>query len=135
VFDMKEQGPPSACDLVRRPAGPPAARVATALHACLARPAKMIGTTRLKGASMFVRRLSPQEDKLDLTRLRGDELDGLVRYLGALVGAAHRRGATSVPREPWTRAERAGVVERAILLAGAHEAAYLALCDLARAER
>jgi hypothetical protein len=81
---------------------------------------------------MFVRRLSPQEDKLDLTKLRSEDLDPLARHLGALLGAAHRRGAKRVPRKPWSDEDRALLLGRAIGLAGIHEALYLAYCDLVR---
>jgi hypothetical protein len=79
---------------------------------------------------MFVRRLSPQEDKLELTKLRDDDLNSLATYLGALVGAAHRRGARKLPPKPWSEAECDGVIDRAIAIAGIHEATYLALCKL-----
>ena len=49
----------------------------------------------------------------------------------ALVGRAHARGATKRPRKAWTEEERAGIIDRAIAIAGIHEATYLALCKLA----
>ncbi len=132
VFDMKAQGTPSAACLVRPPRLEPAERVATAIGACLARPPRMVGVTRIRGESMFVRRLMPQEDKLDLGRLADVDLDPLARHLGALLGAAHRRGAKRLARRPWNAEERAGIVARAITLAGAHESVYLAYCDKVR---
>jgi uncharacterized protein (DUF2252 family) len=135
VFDMKEQGVPSATVLLGRPPKKwrlsPAQRVVTAYRSCVARPAWLLGTTTLGDLSMFVRRLSPQEDKLDLAKIRDADLDSLALYLGALVGRAHARGATKRPRKEWTAGERAGIVERAISIAGIHEATYLALCRLA----
>ena len=132
VFDMKEQGTPSSACLVRPPRLEPAERVCTALHSCIAQPPRMIGTTRLRGASMFVRRLAPQEDKLDLTRLGSDDLEPLAVYLGALLGAAHRRGAKRMPKKPWRQEDHATLLAHAIALAGIHEAMYLAYCDLVR---
>jgi hypothetical protein len=88
----------------------------------------MLGTTDLDDFSLFVRRLLPQEDKLDLTHLQATELPDLARHLGALLGSAHRRGAVRTPATPWTAAERATLTEHAIVIAGLHEAAYLALC-------
>jgi uncharacterized protein (DUF2252 family) len=132
IFDMKEEGTPSAACLVRPPRLEPAERVEAGLQACLAQPPRMAGTTRLRGASMFVRRLTPQEDKLDLTRLQSDDLEGLARHLGALLGAAHRRGARRVPTKPWSAKDRAIVLAHAIGLAGVHEAMYLAYCALVR---
>jgi uncharacterized protein (DUF2252 family) len=132
IFDMKEQGTPSAACLVRPPRIEPAERVCTAIRACVARPPRMIGETRLRGESMFVRRLAPQEDKLDLTRLGSDDLEPLARDLGALLGAAHRRGARRAPKEPWSPRDCERLRERAIALAGLHEAMYLAYCGLVR---
>jgi uncharacterized protein (DUF2252 family) len=135
VFDMKEQGVPSATILLGRPPKKwrmlPAQRVVTAYRACVARPAWLLGTSTLGDLSMFVRRLSPQEDKLDLGKLRDPDLDSLAVYLGALVGRAHARGATKQPRKEWSEGDRTALVERAISVAGIHEATYLALCKLA----
>jgi uncharacterized protein (DUF2252 family) len=132
VFDMKAQDAPSAACLVRPPALAPAERVVTAIEACLASPPRMIGTTKLRGESMFVRRLTPQEDKLDLVKLASDDLAPLARHLGALLGVAHRRGAKRPSKRPWTDADRAGLCARAIALAGMHESMYLAYCDQVR---
>jgi hypothetical protein len=92
----------------------------------------MLGTTRLGQRSMLVRRLSPQEDKLDLGSLRSVDLEPLARYLGALAGAAHRRGEGDARGEPWTEAQRETIVDRAIVLAALHEGAYLAMCKATR---
>jgi uncharacterized protein (DUF2252 family) len=132
IFDMKSQGAPSSACLVRPPRLEPAERVSAAIEACLARPPRMIGATRLRGESMFVRRLMPQEDKLDLATLPEADLEPLARHLGALLGAAHRRGAKRPPRRPWTEDEHAGLLARAIALAGMHESMYLAYCDQVR---
>ncbi|HEY4015314.1 MAG TPA: DUF2252 family protein [Polyangiaceae bacterium] len=132
VFDMKEEGAPSASSVARAPDLSPADRVTTAIRACLAQPPRMIGASRLRGSSMFVRRLTPQEDKLDLLSLRPEDLEPLARHLGVLLGAAHRRGATRMPKKAWTAGDAALLRAHAISLAGIHEATYLAYCDLAR---
>jgi uncharacterized protein (DUF2252 family) len=132
IFDMKEEGNPSAACLLKPPKLEPAERVATGLRACVSHPPRMIGTTRLRGSSMFVRRLAPQEDKLDWTTLREEDLEPLARHLGALLGGAHRRGAKRLPARPWTEAERARLLGHAISFAGIHEAMYLAYCELVR---
>jgi uncharacterized protein (DUF2252 family) len=132
IFDMKEEDAPSAACLVKPPRLEPAERVATGLRACVSHPPRMIGTTRLRGSSMFVRRLAPQEDKLDWTTLREGDLVPLARHLGALLGAAHRRGAKRIPGKPWTAADRGRLLGNAISLAGIHEAMYLAYCELVR---
>lgn len=131
IFDMKEQGDPSASELVKPPKMKPADRVVQAFRACVERPPRMIGTTKLAGHSMFVRKLTPQEDKLNLRRLRGADLPALATYLGGLLGAAHRRGATKVKRK-WSKSDIALVRDHAIYLAGVHEAVYLSLCERMR---
>ena len=80
---------------------------------------------------MLVRRLTPQEDRLDLHTFPSRELDALARLLGALVGRLHARGATHAPKRSWTAADRTHLVDSAARLAGIHEAAYLAFCRLA----
>jgi uncharacterized protein (DUF2252 family) len=132
IFDMKSQGTASAARLVAATDLSPAERVCAALDACLVRPPQMVDAVRLRRESMFVRRLAPQEDKLELAELAPSELEPLVRHLGSQLGQAHRRGVTRAPKEVWTQAERAGLLNRAVALAGAHEAMYLAYCDLLR---
>jgi uncharacterized protein (DUF2252 family) len=132
IFDMKAEDTPSAACLVKPPRLEPAERVIAALQACVARPPRMTGTTRLRGESLFVRRLAPQEDKLDLTKLSSEDLEPLARHLGALLGAAHRRGARRPPKKPWSARDRALILAHAIALAGVHESMYLAYCALVR---
>jgi uncharacterized protein (DUF2252 family) len=106
IFDLKEQGAPSAAELLGAPREleelAPAARVVTALEACVERPPRMVAATKLTGASMLARKLTPQEDKLNLRRLDRADLPELACYLGALldegaadavVGVGPRRGA------------------------------------------
>jgi uncharacterized protein (DUF2252 family) len=132
IFDMKEEGSPAAARVMTGPRLEPAERVCEAVRACVARPPRMMGQTRLRGSSMFVRRLTPQEDKLDLQALHTADLMPLARYLGALLGSAHRRGAKRLPKKPWTTEECERLLAKSIALAGAHEAAYLAYCELVR---
>jgi uncharacterized protein (DUF2252 family) len=131
LFDMKEEGRPAAEPLLGLPELEPAERVVAGARACLEAPPRMMGTTRLAGVPMFVRRLAPQEDKLDLTRIAKGELLGLSSYLGALMGRAHRHGAKSAGKDAWSQDEQEALIERAITLAGVHEAAYLAFCKCA----
>jgi uncharacterized protein (DUF2252 family) len=132
IFDMKSQGAASAARLVAATDLAPGERVCAALDACLARPPRMVGAIRLRRESMFVRRLAPQEDKIELAQLAASELEPLVRHLGWQLGQAHRRGVTRPPKKAWTEGERAGLLNRAVALAGAHEAMYLAYCDLVK---
>ena len=128
VFDMKAEGAPSAQALLGAPQEQPAERVRAATEKCLAHPPRMTGTTDLDELSLFVRRLLPQEDKLDLLHLRADELPALARHLGALLWRAHALGAKSIPDQSWTAAELGALTDHAIVVAGLHEAAYLAMC-------
>jgi uncharacterized protein (DUF2252 family) len=128
IFDMKEQGVPALSVLCGKPRMAPAARVLSGVEACVPRPPRMAGTTKLDGLSMFARRLAPQEDKLDMVSIAPAELGAIAAYLGSLLGRAHRRGATKVPANPWTRAEQDALLNRAVIMAGIHEAAYLAMC-------
>jgi uncharacterized protein (DUF2252 family) len=130
IFDMKEQGTPAPSVLLRVPKMAPAERVFTGVEACVPRRPRMTGTTKLNGLSMFVRRLAPQEDKLDLVRIAPAELGAIAAFLGSVLGRAHRRGATNAPAKPWTRLELDDLLERAVAMAGIHEAAYLAMCKL-----
>jgi uncharacterized protein (DUF2252 family) len=132
IFDMKEEGIPSAAGLVRPPNLEPAERVCAANRACLIHPPRMIGSTRLRGSSMFVRRLAPQEDKIALPSLRPEDLGPMARHLGALLGIAHRRAAKRLPKKAWSADDCARLLANAIALAGIHEATYLAYCWLTR---
>jgi uncharacterized protein (DUF2252 family) len=136
IFDLKEQGAPSACALIPLDSKlrnmKPSERVVQAFRSCVESPPRLMGTTTIDGLPMFVRRLAPQEDKLDLTNLRDHDLDSLAEYLGALVGSAHRRGATKKPRHAWNSGDLAMILDRAITLAGIHEATYLAYCKAVR---
>jgi uncharacterized protein (DUF2252 family) len=128
IFDLKEQGTPSAACLAGKPKLPPAERVCTGFRACVAHPPRMMGATRIGKLSMSGRRLAPQEDKLDLRRIQSQDIRPLATYLGALLGAAHARGAKKIPKA-WSKSDRAALRAQAITLAGLHEGLYLALCS------
>ncbi len=132
VFDMKEEdAQPSSARLVPKSSLRGAERVERGLRACLAKVPRGLGRTTLRGLPMLVRRLTPQEDKLDLLHFPKGELDALARLLGALVGRAHARGKTKAPARAWSEADRLHIVDSAVRLAGMHEAAYLAFCQRA----
>lgn len=133
LFDLKEESrAPSPRRLATVPDVSPAERVYTAYRACVERVPSRLGTTTLLGRTMLARRLTPQEDKLDVVALRPRELHELVPHVGALLGRAHARGATR-PGRPHTRAEREAMAERASVLAGLHETAFLAYAARAAA--
>jgi uncharacterized protein (DUF2252 family) len=132
LFDMKEEGTPSAAPVMTAPpvqGENPALRVVTAIKKCLGKPPRMIGTSEIAGIPLFVRRLTPQEDKLNFATVATTDLEAIARYFGALVGRAHRRGATVVPSR-WTEEECGKVVDHAVVLAGWHESTYLSFCKL-----
>jgi uncharacterized protein (DUF2252 family) len=118
IFDMKEESGS-------------ASRVLEAMTACLEHPPRMAGTIRLGRKNMLVRRLAPQEDKLDLQKVDSAQLGALATYLGAKSGAAHHRGGTA--GRAWTRNDVAQLVGAAAELAGLHEACYLVFCKLTMA--
>jgi uncharacterized protein (DUF2252 family) len=133
VFDMKAQGKPSAGALLKVPEQVPAERVIAGMHALLEHPLHMVSAVRMGSESMFVRRLTPQEDKLDISRVHEQDLEPTVRHLGSLTGAAHRRAVVGKPPRAWSQADRAGLLNRALALAGMHESVYLAYAWLTHA--
>lgn len=132
IFDMKEEDEPSGAAFATGHAGSGAGRVLKALKKCLAYPPRMAGCTELEGKSLLVRRLMPQEDRLDIARLPSEQRFSVLRYLGALTGAMHRRAAKKVP--PWSLDEAQVMLEHAVTLAGMYEAAAVHYAALARAD-
>jgi uncharacterized protein (DUF2252 family) len=137
VFDLKEQGEPSASVLLGRSPLSPAERVLAAFRATASPPPRLLGTSRIGRVPLFVRRLMPQEDKLDLAHIAAADLEPLAAYLGLLVGEAHGRGASvdgegRGGRKPvrWSVADGEAMVDRALTVAGIHESVYLAYCKL-----
>jgi len=131
VFDMKEEDrDPSSVRLLPRSKVHGAQRVEAGIRVCLGNVPRGLGRTTLRGLPMLVRRLTPQEDKLDLSNFPKGELDALARLLGALIGRAHVRGATR-RASGWKPADQQHIIDSAVRLAGIHEATYLAFCHLA----
>ncbi len=124
IIDIKEQR--DSCALGDAPKLTAADRTVTAIHACLHRPPRFIGHAKLGERSMLVRRLAPQEDKLDWRKVDRAELPALATYLGGLLGRVHARGQTGKAAR-WNRRERREMLERAVYVAGIHESMYLAL--------
>lgn len=134
IFDVKEEAARSASGLPAEGLRG-AARVVRAIVTSALAPPRMLGTTvftnaRGERASMLVRRLSPQEDKLDPAEEGDDEREPLAHYLGWIAGRMHRRGAVGPLGRAWPRSERDALLERAITLAGLHEAIQLAYVAL-----
>jgi Uncharacterized protein conserved in bacteria (DUF2252) len=130
IFDMKEEDEPSGKAFATGHAGPGAGRVLKALRKCLARPPRMAGSTSLDGRSLLVRRLMPQEDRLSFPHLPLDQRESALRYLGALTGALHRRGAKRA--KPWPLDKAQILLDNAVTLAGLYEAAAIHYASLAR---
>jgi uncharacterized protein (DUF2252 family) len=136
LFDMKEEQAGSASGLPA--AGKTgAARVVRGIEIAAPAPPRFLGTTRLAherghAISMLVRRLSPQEDKMDPSDVEPSELDALANYLGWLAGRMHKKGAVGGLGRAWPQPERIALLERAIALAGIHEAAHLAYVSLSK---
>jgi uncharacterized protein (DUF2252 family) len=129
IFDLKEAWSPAPEVLGIKSDLDPNVRVVTGIRACLAHPPFALGTTTLWGRPMIGRRLMPQEDKLDASKLDRDEFSSVAAYFGRLVALAHRRGATKPAARPWSEAEREKMLGRAVAVAGWHEAVYLAFCQ------
>ena len=135
IFDLKEAGAPSSAALLdgRSTTPPtsmlPAERVLHAARALPAQPPRMTGTARLGELSLYGRRLAPQEDRVLLSAIAREELRPLGRYLGALLGAAHKRAAVH-PLSPWTIAEQRTLYENASRLAGWLFATYFQYASL-----
>lgn len=126
IFAMKEE-PSSAVEFAgAKTKLAPNERVVAAARTCLVRPHHMLGTTSLRGRPMIVRRLMPQEDKLDAAVLGPEDLTAMAAHFGALTAQKHLRGATKPAQ--WSKADGEEMVERALIVAGWHEAAYLAFC-------
>ncbi len=130
IFDMKEEDEPSGAFFATSHAGSGAGRVLKALRKCLASPPRMAGSTELEGQSLLVRRLMPQEDRLSFAHLHPEQRESVLRYLGALTGAMHRRGAKRVP--VWPLDEAQVLLDNAVTLAGVYESASLHYATLAR---
>jgi uncharacterized protein (DUF2252 family) len=135
IYDMKEQGEPSASTILGPTGLDSAERVLTGFRACVQHPAALLGTSSIKlhkkKLPLSCRRLSPQEDKLSLPDLDAAELPALANFLGGLLGGAHARGAQKANKR-WSKGDRDTVREQAIALAGIHEAVYIALCERMR---
>jgi hypothetical protein len=125
MFDLKAMGEPAGLAFATRRTEPGPERVADALRTMLRYPPTMLGTVRALGRGMLVRRLTPQEDRLNWATLPADERGTTLGYLGALTASAHRRGARRRPRGlDGGQARR--ILRSATELAGLHEAVALA---------
>ncbi|HTS80759.1 MAG TPA: DUF2252 family protein [Myxococcaceae bacterium] len=125
MFDMKGMGESAGTAFATRPAEPGPDRVVHALRTLLRHPPTMLGAVRVLGHGLLVRRLTPQEDRLDWETLSETQRAPTLGFLGALTAAAHRRGARAKLRRLEGRQGRR-LLRSAAELAGLHEAAALA---------
>lgn len=126
MFDMKAMGESAGSRFSTGPVEVGPDRVATALRTLLRSPPVMLGTVRALGHGLLVRRLTPQEDRLDWPSLPHPQRAPTLAYLGGLTAAAHRRGAgkNSIPQ--LADADGRRVLRNAVELAGLHESVALA---------
>lgn len=134
LFEFKQELPSAVERLGPRAGGLPGARIVTAARALVQHPPRLLAHVELRAPalSFIARRLCPEEDKLDLGKLRpGPELEAVVRTIGHVLGTAHSRAATTRPRRAWNDRDLQALLDRAVLLAGAFEALHLAYARLA----
>jgi uncharacterized protein (DUF2252 family) len=125
MFDMKGMEESAGARFATAPVEAGPERVATALRTLLRSPPAMLGTVRVLGHGLLVRRLTPQEDRLDWPTVPRAQRAPTLAFLGNLTAAAHRRGARkSLP--PLAEADGRRVLRNAVELAGLHESAALA---------
>ncbi len=125
MFDMKAMGESAGARFATAPCEAGPERVATALRTLLRFPPTMLGTVRALGHGMLVRRLTPQEDRLDWLTLAAGQRAPTLAFLGGLTAAAHRRGSKNrLPELAGSDGRR--VLRNAVELAGLHEAVALA---------
>lgn len=125
LFDMKSEGKPSAKPVVPKQRWKKAERALVGMQACLEQPPKLSGMSRLWGRSMLVRRLTPQEDRIDFSQINKRSWSDVIRFLAALSARAHRRGSKE-GRCKWTDAECETFISQAFHLAGLHDSVYVA---------
>lgn len=125
IFELKEAVPASLEALGETSAEEPAARVVGAARALVVHPPRqLVALGETEVGSLIGRKLCPEEDKLDLSRLTvGPKLSAVVRVVGDRLGRAHARAASSGAAPPIARD---ALIDRAIALAGIFEAVYLA---------
>ncbi len=125
MFDMKEMAESAGTAFATHPMDPGPGRVANALRTLLGSPPVMLGNVRAVGRGLLVRRLTPQEDRLDWMTIRAEQREPTLAFLGALTAAAHRRCARRPPA-PLDAADARRLLKNAAELAGIHEAVALA---------
>ena len=125
MFDMKEMAESAGAAFATQRMDPGPERVANALRTLLRFPPVMLGTVKALGRGLLVRRLTPQEDRLDWMTIPASQREPTLAFLGALTAAAHRRCARRPPG-PLDATDARRILRNATELAGIHEAVALA---------
>ncbi|AYG70065.1 MULTISPECIES: DUF2252 family protein [unclassified Rhizobium] len=94
--------------------------------------------SRVMDKAVFVREIAPQDMKIEIDRLDGNELQALARYLGGVVGHAHGRQMDRREWQSWTselghsRRKKPGAPSwlwsSVVELLSIHDKAYLEHC-------
>jgi uncharacterized protein (DUF2252 family) len=94
--------------------------------------------TKVLNRSVFIRTLLPQDLKVDVERLTGDEAVGLAAFLAYVVGRGHARQLDAADRVRWAKTLRGSRTKSldapswlwnsVVDLIALHEAAYLEHC-------
>jgi uncharacterized protein (DUF2252 family) len=135
LFEMKEQcAVPAPVVAGAKAQGKGAVRVLEAMRESLPEPPRVAEAVMVQGRSMLLRRLSPQEDKLDLGGVSDPEFSRLGAYLAGHLALCHRRaGIRELGREPG-RDVRDALVSSSVLLAQLTRAVHVAYVHLAERE-
>ncbi len=133
LVELKECREPSPSALFPPPSGHwthQGERCAFAARDLCAAPPRRLAPVRVDDLSFVGRRLFPQEDKVDIERMRtGAKLDDLVAFIAHVLGKGHARGVEALrgaPPPAWTGEDVGAVVDHAVVLAGLLEGVYLA---------
>ncbi len=134
MFELKEAVPSSVECLLGSADREPSERVVAAANAlALSAPRQLAALGKTPLGSFIGRKLCPEEDKLDLSRLSvGPKLSSVARVVGALLGHAHARDGGAAVANGADGAKRViprdteEVIDRAVVLAGAFHSIYLA---------
>lgn len=139
LMDIKEAIAPDA-PRARKAAMPkaPAARVVEGARHLTPPLGERMRPVTFLGKSAFVRELLPQDLKIDLDVLPGDEAVKIARYLAFAVGRAHARQMDRLTRAQWSKALKAAMPKSLdapmwlwhsiVELLGLYERAYLEHC-------
>jgi uncharacterized protein (DUF2252 family) len=94
--------------------------------------------SKVMGTAVFIREITPQDMKIEVNRLAGDEIQAIAHYLGGVVGHAHgrqidwqvwRSWATGLARARKKHADAPSWLWSSVIdLLSIHDKAYLEHC-------